>query len=225
MSKRYNGIGMLGLKFRIDCPYFTTFREPTSTSLILTYLIPPYTTIRGMISNALGLPRDDLRVQEWFKIGIKPLNFEKCREMAKILKLKGTGKKYQRTFPSSPMFREFLVEPSYEIFLVGDDERIKEVYSALLNPKRPLYLGGSDDLVDIEVFKPVEVEKTEADEVWSVVEGVYEGCIVQRLPYKFVRVGRTFSVEYKTVSIPVNTPIKGAFRSISFGKGENVWVT
>ncbi|RLI80187.1 CRISPR-associated protein Cas5 [Archaeoglobales archaeon] len=216
---------MLGLKFRVDCPYFTTFREPTSTSLILTYLIPPYTTIRGMISNALGLSRDDLRVQEWFKIGIKPLNFEKCREMAKILKLKGTGKNYQRTFPSSPMFREFLVEPSYEIFLVGDDERIKEVHSALLNPERPLYLGGSDDLVDIEVFEPVEVEETEADEVWSVAEGVYEGCIVEKVPYKFVRVGRTFSVEYKTMSIPVNTPIKGTFRSISFGEGENIWVT
>ena len=216
---------MLGLKFRVDCPYFTTFREPTSTSLILTYLIPPYTTIRGMISNALGLPRDDLRVQEWFKIGIRPLNFEKCREMAKILKLKGTGKNYQRTFPSSPMFREFLVEPSYEIFLVGDNERIKEVYLALLDPKRPLYLGGSDDLVDIEVFEPIEVREVEVNEVRSVVEGVYEGCVVQKVPYKFVRVRRTFSIEYKIVSIPVNTPIKGTFRSISFGEGENVWVT
>lgn len=201
-------MSMLGLKFRLDCPYFTTFRKPTSTSLILTYSIPPFTTIRGMISNALGLPRDDLRVQEWFKIGVKPLRFEKCREMAKILKLKGTGKKYERTFPSSPMFREFLVEPSYEIFIVGDDERIREVHSALLNPKRPLYLGGSDDLVDVEVFEPVEVEEVEVSEVWSVVEGVYEGCIVEKVPYKFVRVGKTFSVEYKTVSIPLNLPIR-----------------
>ncbi|RLC75080.1 MAG: CRISPR-associated protein Cas5, partial [Chloroflexi bacterium] len=45
---------MLGLKFKIDCLYFNTFRKPISTSLILTYFIPPYTTIRGMISNALG---------------------------------------------------------------------------------------------------------------------------------------------------------------------------
>jgi len=103
---------MLGLKLRVDCPYFTTFRRPVSTSTILTTIIPPYTTLRGMISNALGLPRDDLRVQEWFKIGIKPLNreFEKSRELAKILKLKGTGKSYQRDFPSAPMFREFLVD-------------------------------------------------------------------------------------------------------------------
>jgi|Deesub1362B_J571_1020462.scaffolds.fasta_scaffold00745_8 CRISPR-associated protein Cas5h len=239
---------MLGLKFRVDCLYFTTFREPTSTSLILSYVVPPYTTLRGMISNALGLLRDDLRVQEWFKIGIKPLGFEKCREMAKIVKLvsreiaykcencnrkfisKKTEKKckfcksvdihriqlYKRTFSSqlssaspssdplsSPMFREFLVEPSYEIFLVGDEDKIKEVHSALLNPKRPLYLGGSDDLVDVEVFEPVEVEEVEAEEVWSVVEGVYEDCIVEKVPYKFVKVGRTFGVEYKVVSIPI----------------------
>lgn len=196
-----------GLKFRVECPYFASFREPTSTSLILSYVIPPYTTIRGMISNALGLPRDDFRVQEWFKIGIKLLNFEKCREMAKILKLKGTGKKYERTFPSSPMFREFLVEPSYEVFLVGDEERIEKVYSALKKPKRPLYLGGSDDLADIEVFEPVEVEDTEVDEVRCVVEGVHEGCVVEKVPYRFVKVGRAFGVEYKTVSVPIYLPI------------------
>lgn len=214
---------MFGLKFKVECPYFTTFRKPTSTSLILSYTIPPYTTIRGMISNALGFPRDDLRIQDWFKIGIKLLEFEKCREMAKVLKLKGTGKNYERTFPSSPMFREFLVRPSYEIFLVGSEERIKEAHSALLNPKRPLYLGGSDDLVDIEVFEPVEVEEVEASEVWSVVEGVYEGCIVEKVPYKFVRVRKTFGVEYKIVSIPLKSPIKGV-TSINFGEGENVWV-
>ncbi|MCD6493466.1 MAG: CRISPR-associated protein Cas5 [Archaeoglobaceae archaeon] len=219
-----NMSSMLGLKFRVDCPYFTTFREPTSTSLILSYVIPPYTTIRGMISNALGLPRDDLRVQDWFKIGIKPLEFEKYREMAKILKLKGTGKKYERTFPSSPMFREFLVEPSYEIFLVGNEKKIKGVHSALLNPKRPLYLGGSDDLVDIEIFEPVEVEEMEVEEIRSVVEGVYESCIVEKVPYKFVKVGRTFGVDYKVVSIPIKNPIKGVFKSISFGEGDNIWV-
>ncbi len=216
MNKRCNGVNMLGLKLRVDCPYFTTFREPTSTSLILSYHIPPYTTIRGMISNALGLPRDDLRVQEWFKIGMKPLNFEKCREMAKVLKLKGTGRSYQRTFPSSPMFREFLVEPSYEIFLVGEDERIKEVHSALLSPERPLYLGGSDDLVDVEVFEPVEVEEVEAEEVWSVVEGVHEGCVVEKVPYRFVRAGRTFGVEYRTVSIPIAYPAKGKIKAVEF---------
>jgi CRISPR-associated protein Cas5h len=215
---------MFGLKFRVDCPYFATFREPTSTSLILSYVVPPFTTIRGMISNALGLPRDDLRIQDWFKIGIKPLRFEKSREMAKILKLKGTGKSYNRTFPSSPMFKEFLVEPSYEIFLVGESDKIEKAFAALKNPKRPLYLGGSDDLVDVVVFDPVEVEEVEVEGVHSVVEGVHEGCIVQKVPYKFVRIGKMFSVEYKTVSVPYNDGVvSGCFRVVEFGD-ENIWV-
>jgi len=163
-----------------------------------------------MISNALGLPRDDLKVQEWFKIGIKPVNheFEKSREMAKILKLKGTGKEYQRDFPSSPMFREFLVGASYEIFLVGEEDRIREVHSAISSPKRPLYFGSSDEMVDVDVFEPVEIEEVEAEEVWSVVEGIHEGCVVERVPYRFVRVGTGFNVEYKTVSVPMRYPVR-----------------
>ncbi len=220
---------MLGLKLMVDCPYFTTFRRPASTSLILTATIPPYTTLRGMISNALGLLRDDLRVQEWFKIGIKPVNheFEKSRELAKILKLKGTGKEHQRYFPSSPMFREFLVNSAYEIFLVGEEERIREVHSALLNPKRLLYLGGSDDMVDVDVSEPVEVEELETEEVWSIVEGIHEGCVVERVPYRFVRVGKTFNVEYKMVSVPMRYPVRvnEKIGVIKLEKGEHVWVT
>lgn len=220
---------MLGLKLRVDCPYFTTFRRPVSTSTILTTIIPPYTTLRGMISNALGLPRDDLRVQEWFKIGIKPLNreFEKSRELAKILKLKGTGKSYQRDFPSAPMFREFLVDCAYEIFLVGEESRIRDVHSALLSPKRPLYLGGSDEMVDVDVSEPVKVEELEAEEVWSVVGGIHEGCVVERVPYKFVKVRKTFNVEYKTVSVPMQYPVRMREKIgvIKLEEGEHIWVT
>jgi CRISPR-associated protein Cas5h len=80
---------MFGLKFRIEALYFTNFRKSTSTSLINTYSIPPFTTLRGMISNALGLKRDDLRVQDWIKIGIKPQNnINLSTEMTKVLKLK-----------------------------------------------------------------------------------------------------------------------------------------
>jgi CRISPR-associated protein Cas5h len=217
---------MLGLSLRVECPYFATFRKPTTTSIILTYLIPPYTTIRGMLSNALGLPRDDYRVQEWFKIGIKPLRFSKSKEMAKILKLKRTGKTYQKSFPSSPIFREFLVEPSYEIFLVGDDSKITEVYSALKNPRRPLYFGGSDDIVDLDVFEPMKVEEKEVSELRCVVEGIYKGCVIEKVPYKFVKMRKNFNVVYKTVSIPVKDPIKvkRSFKAIHFGDWGDIWV-
>ena len=35
---------MLGFKFRLEGLYFATFRKPASTSLIMSYSIPPYTT-------------------------------------------------------------------------------------------------------------------------------------------------------------------------------------
>lgn len=200
---------MHGLKLRLEGLYFATFRKPTTTSLILTYTIPPYTTIRGLISNVLGLWRDDLRVQEWFRIGIKPVrDIETSREMAKILKLKGTGRMFQKEFPSSPMFREFLVNPAYDVFLAGEQSRIEDVYKALINPARPLYFGSSDDMAEVEVAEPVKIRVTEATEVHSVAEGIHEGCVIEKVPYRFIQRGRKFSVEYKTVSVPKDGAVR-----------------
>ena len=200
---------MYGLKLYLEGLYFTSFRKPTSTSLILTYPIPPYTTIRGILSNALGLKRDDMTVQDWFRIGIRPMNnSDRSRELAKILKLKGTGKSFQNGFPSSPVFKEFLINPEYNVFLAGDEDKIKNVHTALLNPARPLYFGASDDLIDIGVGEPVEVEKVTAEKVSSIVEGVHENCAVEKIPYKFHKAKRDFSVEYKTVSIPKDGTVR-----------------
>lgn len=194
---------MFGFKFRLETLYFTTFRKSTSTSLISSYSIPPFTTIRGLISNALGLKRDDLRVQDWIKIGIKPQNnVNRSTEMAKVLKLKGNGKKYQKTFPSSPIFKEFLVNPIYDIYIAGEQEKINNIYDALENPKRPLYIGGSDELVDINIFEPVEIGKTTSKEIFCIMDGIREDCIIEKIPYKFIQVGKNFSLEYKTISIP-----------------------
>ena len=208
---------MMGLKFRIEIPYFTTFRKPTNTSLIGSYSIPPFTTIRGLISNALGLKRDDLRVQDWIKIGIKPLNpINVSTEMAKILKLKGNGKKYQKTFPSSPMFKEFLVKPFYDIYIAGEPEKIQEIYFALKNPQRPLYIGASDELVDLTVYEPIEIQSKVSNTVISVVEGIHEECIIEKIPYKFIKDGKNFYLDYKLVSIPKTNKISENFEIFDY---------
>lgn len=217
---------MLGFKFRLDGVYFTTFRKPTSTSLILSYSIPPYTTIRGLLASALGMKRDDYSLQDWFKIGIKPLSFSnRSREMAKLLKLKGTGETYARVFPSSPMFKEFLVSPTYEIYIAGEEERINRIYNALLHPARPLYIGSSDDLADIELSKPTRVEEISTKETVGVVEGIHEKCFVENIPYKFIKKDKDFSLESKTVSIPQKNIIttKKEIECWNFN-GENIWL-
>ena len=201
---------LYGFKFKIEGLYFNTFRKPLSNSLILTYPIPSFTVTRGLISNALGLKRDDLTVQEWsIKIGIVPINFKnKSRELTKILKLKGTGKKYSKNYDSSPMFKEFLITPAYEIYIIGEEKKkIETIRNALLNPQRPLYFGSSDELCDLEVSEIVEVETDHYKNFNCIVEGLYENCIVERIPYKLIKkdkAGKKWDSIFKTISIPLN---------------------
>jgi len=192
----------------------------------MSYSIPPYTTIRGLISNALGLKRDDLSVQDWIKIGLKPNSFSnRSREMAKMLKLKGTGETHQKIFPSSPMFKEFLVSPSYEIYIAGEDDKISRIYNALLQPARPLYIGASDDLADIEPSMPIEIKEVSVKEISGVIEGVHEKCLVENIPYKFIKKGKDFSLESKTVSIPQNGTILLKEEIVCWRfDGDNIWL-
>jgi len=177
---------MHGLVFNLECPYFSCFRRPTSTSLILTYPVPPYTTIRGLLANALGLQRNDFSLQDKLSIGIRPLHWGQAnRELAKILKLKEFDKTRITSFPSSPMFRYFLVSPAYTIYLGGDEQLLEKIKDALQNPSRPLYLGQSDDVVDVKVFSVIKIERKLSSEVHSIFPGIRDDCEILRLPYKF----------------------------------------
>ena len=218
---------MLGLEFKLDALYFATFRKPASTSLILSYTIPPYTTLRGLLANALRMKRDDYSIQDWVKIGISsPQNLNRSREIAKILKLKGTGKTHNRVFPSSPIFKEFLISPTYRIYLAGEEDKIDSIYNALLQPERPLYIGTSDDLADIEVSEPTEIREIKTKQVTGIIGDIHEKCSVENVPYKFIQRNKDFSIEYKTVSIPPNTTItlKEEIDCWEFKSG-NVWLT
>jgi len=227
---------MLGLKFNVEGLYFNTFRKPISTSLILTYSIPPYTTIRGLISNALGFMRDDYSLQEKIKIGIKLISFpEKNVELTKILKLKGDIKKFVRKFSSSPLFKEFLINPSYFIYLVGTNDIIINIYNALNNPFRPLYLGSSDELVDVLVENPCDVLKTKSKSLKGVlgaehlnlIENHNLECFIEKIPYKFIKISRNkFSLEYKDLLITKldEVQLKNEIECYKFNNNEFIWM-
>jgi len=219
-------MNMFGLVFDVEGIYFCCFRQPTTTSLILSFPIPPFTTIRGFLENALGYERDSFALQNTnLLIGIKPLGkIERNAELAKILKLVSREEKpcFKRTFPSAPMFKNFLVEPKYRIYLVGKENLINEISEKLENPERPLYLGQSDDIVDVNSIQVVNVEKTQSNEIWSIIEGVYKGCEIVKLPYRFINNGK--DVEMKVFSVPEKLPfeMKKEIECFKFGE-ENVW--
>jgi len=204
---------MLGVKFTLETTSFCTFRVPTSTSIVRSYPVPPFTTVRGMLSNAKGLPRDDFLLQkEDLKIGIKTAKLPvKVVETARILKYiarDAEKRPLRRVFPSSPMRKEILLKPAYVVFLVGNDALIASIYESLINPSRPLYLGQSDDFVDIaSIAEPVKVDEKTNSSISSMIEGIYPRCEVVRLPYKYNFNGEA-SITYKTFSLPSEFPYK-----------------
>jgi len=252
------GSGQLyGLAATLECTGFACFRQPTSTSTILTYPVPPFTTLLGLVACAQGLPSDRIdphghdQLASQFRIGITPLRIGlRNRELASILKLKPFltetkesisrfGKEHGELVkrhadlyslpaiaqfhhlierlggipwttwsrsPSSPIFREFLVYPSYRVYFVAQRDEIEELKRALEDPQRPLYLGQSDDMVDIRIdgFQPVKKQVTRI--FHSIVPGVHPGCEVVRLPLRFT--DQRSSLTYATVSIPAYFPFK-----------------
>ncbi|SFM53657.1 CRISPR-associated protein Cas5 [Thermodesulforhabdus norvegica] len=182
-----------------ELPYFACFRKPASTSVILTYPVPPFTTIVGMIANALGIPRPGYFeginwLQNILWLNLRPITKlpRPSRELAKILKLVGENREERRptSFPSSPMYRYFLPRPYYRFFVASEDrEAVDEIVKALGCPERPLYLGQSDDMVVLKVVWCGEVEQVESREAWGLVRGSYEangqGTELLRLPIGF----------------------------------------
>jgi len=75
-----------GFKFNICAPGFCYFRKPTNTAYLDTYAIPPPTTIRGLLANAMGFARGDYRLQECVFLGIRANSGEIIEEYAQLLK-------------------------------------------------------------------------------------------------------------------------------------------
>lgn len=184
-----------GISFVLDVPYFACFRRPASTNLLQTYKVVPFTTIRGLIANALEYERDNLSLQDKVKIGIQPIRVEKpTTEMCKILKLTRGKNEFKSVnsrsmlwdFPSSPMFKSFLIQPRYRIYAASrENSLVTEIASALSSPKRPLYLGQSDDMVVVDAIKTYTLRTGVSNMFWSLIEGVHPECSLLKLPYQF----------------------------------------
>lgn len=201
---------MQGITFILECPYFCCFRKPTSTSTMATYSVIPFTTLRGIVANAMGLARNDFILQDKMYIGIASLSPPVVfTELAKILKLKA-GEKRDRPqiYPSSPMYKELLVDAKMKIYLGIDDEGyFNRIIDAIDNPARPLYIGQSDDMAIVsEINSFSAVRKGFSLSLMSIVLGIHSDCELTRLPYKFKDIS---TLEYTPVlSVPkANKPI------------------
>ncbi|WP_298523155.1 CRISPR-associated protein Cas5 [uncultured Methanobrevibacter sp.] len=86
---------------------------------------------------------------------------------------------------STQINRQRLIEPKYSIYILSDDEgefSLNNIKNALENPKRPLYLGESDDVVNILNISLVNIEKTNSARISSIIPGLYSNSDLIKLP-------------------------------------------
>jgi len=221
---------MYGLIADLEMPYVACFRQPRSTSVLLTYPIPPFTTLVGLVANALGVHRAEyfeaiFWLQSNLLLNERPLHAleRPSREMAKLLKMVGEPREElpPTSFPSSPMYKYLLVRPAYRMYLAAEDrEIIADIAKALQDPARPLYLGQSDDMVDVSVRWVDKLQVRETEEAYGLVPGIHGGCQLLRLPLAF-RSER--SLQYTPVlSLPSTFPFAIPRQTLAFFSGEGV---
>lgn len=100
------------------------------------------------------------------------------------------------------VIRQKLVGASYLVYIKSSEILLEEAKSALMNPYWSLYLGESDDLVDVVSPEIVEVDKVSVERIHSIIPRFAEGCRLVKVPYRFNKQGSSWHVEQQLYSIP-----------------------
>jgi CRISPR-associated protein Cas5h len=126
---------MNGLSFVLETPYVVNFRKPYSTITLLSFPFPPFTAIRGLIANAMGMG-DLLNNRDAYnkdlhdlQISLKPLNLpDRFFDMALMKKLKppADAKKRREVL-------EKVEKNNYDLSALNKQERI--LYQKLCLPQ------------------------------------------------------------------------------------------
>jgi len=164
----------------LDVPFECAFTKASSMNTLPTYEIPPVTTLQGLLYAALGRPslllqggrqrtldkstfdaerefRD--RVQEKCRFGIRILESgTEHTDLRNRHKKARTEDEYE--FGTYVANVESLIGPTYRMYVSGPDSLLDAFADALEDPERLLYLGRSDDFVDIH-----DVDRTTAERI------------------------------------------------------------
>lgn len=179
------------LRATLDVPFECAFTQAGAMNGLPTYDVPPVPTLQGLLYAANGRPSllepNDLdretryaeeefreRVQEDCSFGIRVVDSgRKLNSLRKRHKATESGTDW--TFIGYPTEMETLLRPTYRIYIGGPEDLLSAFASALHDPVRLLYLGRSDDLVDIHDVDVVLAEYVEeATTLDCVVPGAGE---------------------------------------------------
>ncbi|HQO10050.1 MAG TPA: CRISPR-associated protein Cas5 [Clostridiales bacterium] len=150
-----------------------TFRIPEFQNFHKSFMLPPPTTIIGLIGAALGLsPKAAQRFfnENDFKIGVAGTSKGKAKDLWKYNDFKN----------GSIIKKEVLFHSEFVIVIHGDNPKIEELRKAFSYPVYALTLGNSDSLAKVKIVNDFTV--TESDELENcIVAGNIAGEVLENI--------------------------------------------
>jgi len=203
------------LGLRLYVPFWCSFRDPLTSNVHRTFPVPPPSTLYGLVAAALGLPQDDQSYRtairfavaidqsgdlvetysKWMKAAEDPLskatpaNKPKIEAALQAMRNRGELTPDLAVWISTPIIRQKIIQPIFTIGILCQQEIAQEIADAIRHPAFPLYLGESDDVVDVEQLGLQMPEPTTAPAT-GAVSGVREGGTLASLPCRFVSAAR-----------------------------------
>ena len=152
------------ISFEIRAPVMS-FRKPHYENYQLSYSIPPKTMVAGMIANAYNRGEKFFyELLKDFKYGVVILSIRgKFKDLWRAIQGKGVEGGERQVF-----LREKFFYPHYRIY-VKSDKYIKEIQDALKNPQNIVYLGLSEELIEILNVQKMVMEPELTDFVDTVI--------------------------------------------------------
>ncbi len=189
------------LTFGVICPFWASFKQPQSVNVHVTYPIPPPPTLYGMLNAARGKPQDWNADRDNWQISLIIESKGKFLEtFSKIFKPAREG---EALFDRTILMRQKLVKAHYTIYLKAEEQLLSEAQRALSAPHWPLYLGESDDVVDVTTPRIVESQPTHVQQVHSIIPGFVEGCQLVNMPTQYTEASRSqWQMHRQIYSIP-----------------------
>jgi len=196
------------LGLRLHVPFWCSFRDPLTSNLHRTFPVPPPSTLYGLIAAALGLPQDDqarrgalrfaVAVEQAGELVETYSKWMKAAEGAKdaagmearnAMRARGLLTPDESIWISTPLIRQKLIQPVFAVGILCRQEVADEVAAAVRRPAFPLYLGESDDVVDVEVLGQ-KTPQPSAAAATGAVSGVHAGGTLASLPCRFTAATR-----------------------------------
>jgi CRISPR-associated Cas5-like protein len=195
------------LTFGLTCPFWASFRNHSTVNVHVTYPFPPPSTIYGLLNAARGKPQDWHDDRDAWQIAlVVERRGQLVETFSKIMKIsrgdEGEGAAAKGVFDRTTLIRQKLLAPSYRVYLKAPLDLLQEAEIALLNPHWTLYLGESDDLVDVQKPHVVSVAPQADTHAHSIIPAIVAGCQLVSVTVKFRQLGKRWTPVRRIYSLP-----------------------